>query len=331
MNQNTISGKAVHGIELRTGKPYAQLISSHQGFAHSVAAHFQVPADAVIPTYGATGAIEAIRNHIYRFVQRPSPVLLTVRPGYWRAKEAFEGFGYDVHALPTKNHGFEIDEDLFNEKTAEIKPDLIYLSLPNNPTGAIFDPGKIIRKTPETTSILFDLTVPTSQLDTHMLTRNLYHTFQERPGLFAIGSLSKSHNTAEYRVGWAVCANSGDALRLRQENRNVLSSVSVEAVMQMLGRPSPVVGKIHRSFEILESGEKSGHFTVIKPPLRVESSYVLVKTGPGVSRVRETLDHYGIKVMWGSEFGLTDEYLRLEVSEPENTMAFVAALKDGIA
>jgi hypothetical protein len=31
--------------------------------------------------------------------------------------------------------------------------------------------------------------------------------------------------------------------------------------------------------------------------------------------------------MWGQEFGLTDRYFRLELSEPENVRIFIDALK----
>jgi hypothetical protein len=34
--------------------------------------------------------------------------------------------------------------------------------------------------------------------------------------------------------------------------------------------------------------------------------------------------------MWGQEFGLTDRYFRLEVSEPENVRVFIDALRTGL-
>src|SRR5512142_1240525 len=86
-------------IDLRTGQPYAKLIRSHAQFASVVADYFGVDAQDVIPTAGASGAIEAIRNHVFRLAMKADPVLLTVTPGYWRARESFQGFGFRVETL----------------------------------------------------------------------------------------------------------------------------------------------------------------------------------------------------------------------------------------
>jgi hypothetical protein len=43
--------------------------------------------------------------------------------------------------------------------------------------------------------------------------------------------------------------------------------------------------------------------------------------------LRNSLEQCGISVMWGSECGLTDEYIRLETSEPANIEIFIKALK----
>jgi histidinol-phosphate/aromatic aminotransferase/cobyric acid decarboxylase-like protein len=330
-------------VELRTGAPYASLIAHHLQFASAIAEHFGVEPGQVLPASGATGAIEAVRNHVFRCALKPAPppqnaqprripgtpapVLLTVSPGYWRARESFQGFGFKVFAIETRSGNFRIDEAALINKAAEIRPDVIYLSLPNNPTGAVFDPEMIVGNVPEGTAVLLDLTLPSRDLDPRILTQKLFRKFPGRKNLFLVGSISKSHNTAEYRIGWAICANPEDALQLKQENRNVVSSVSVEYALRQLETHSSVTEMISESFAQLRAAQTGGEFELIEPPHCVETGYVLVRPKREISMLRQSLEHCGISVMWGSECGLTDEYIRLETSEPANIEIFINTLK----
>ena len=86
-------------VELRTGTPYANLIANQRLFAATVGEYFGVSPDDCVPTTGATGAIEAVRNHVFRTRLKARPTVLTVCPGYWRARESFEGFGVGSCAI----------------------------------------------------------------------------------------------------------------------------------------------------------------------------------------------------------------------------------------
>ena len=176
-------------IELRTGTPYANLIASQQLFAAAVSDYFDISRDDCIPTPGATGAIEAVRNHVFRTTLKACPTVLTVCPGYWRARESFEGLGFRVINVHTEPFGFAITEALLVAKAEATKPDLLYLSLPNNPTGAIFDPEVVITGVPEGTAVIIDLTLPCRAFDARVLTHDLYRKFRGR-NLFLIGSTS---------------------------------------------------------------------------------------------------------------------------------------------
>ena len=314
-------------IELRTGTPYANLIANHQLFAAAVGDYFDVRPDDCIPTTGATGAIEAVRNHVFRTRLKARPRVLTVCPGYWRARESLEGFGFETIDLKTEPFGFAIVETMLIAKAAETQPDLIYLSLPNNPTGAIFDAEFVIAGALEETAVMIDLTLPSRAIDARVLTRELYRKFRGRRNLFLIGSTSKSHGTAEYRIGWAVCANSDDAAELRKENRNVVASDSAVTAMRQLKRGSTVFESIENSFALLRQGEKEGRFELVTPERKTETGYVLIRAH---MELRSILDQRGIRVMWGSEFGLSDQYLRLETLEPQNIRIFIETV-NGIA
>ena len=312
-------------VDLRTGLPYANLIRNHGRFASAIADHLGVDSGHVLPTYGATGAIEAVRNHIFRTARKPNPVMLTVSPGYWRARESFQGFGFTVVAVETEPDGFEIKEPVLIRKAHEVQPDVVYLSLPNNPTGACFDPAAVLNGMTENTAVVFDLTLPSRQIDVSKLTHELCRDFRGRK-LFIVGSTSKSHHTAEYRIGWAVSASSEDAAELAKENRNVVSAVSVEKALAALRREPPALPLIEESFALLKNAAGNERFQLVEPSRRAESSYLLVRLSCDVDELRELLEHLGIGVMWGSELGLRKEYVRLEVSEPENVRAFLNAI-----
>jgi len=310
-------------IELKTGTPYANLIANQQLFAAAVSDYFDVHQDDCIPTTGATGAIEMIRNHVFRSKLKACPTVLTVCPGYWRARESFAGLGFKTTDVHTEPFGFAITEALLVAKAEEIKPDLLYLSLPNNPTGAIFDPEVVIAGIADETAVLIDLTLPSRAIDSRMLTHELYQKFRGRKNLFLIGSTSKSHGTAEYRIGWAVCANTVDGAQLKQENRNVIASASIREAMKQLKLGSTVIEQIESSFILLRNGEKEGVFELVTPERRAETGYVLLRACLEEEELRSVLDQHGIRVMWGSEFGLSDQYLRLETLEPRNIRVFV--------
>jgi aspartate/methionine/tyrosine aminotransferase len=145
-----------------------------------------------------------------------------------------------------------------------------------------------------------------------------------------VGSTSKSHNTAEYRIGWVICASSEDAAQLRQENRNVVSYLSVEKASSELAKEPYINDCIERSFQLLKQMEGGFEFRLVEPARRAQSSYVLIESLGDAEVLRSSLRQHGISVMWGTEFDLTDRYFRLEVSEPDNVRVFIDALRTGL-
>lgn len=313
-------------VELRTGTPYANLLMNQRLFAAVVGEYFGLCEDDCLPTAGATGGIELVRNHVFRTRLKAGPTVLTVCPDYWRARESLAGFGFRVIDLHTEPFGFAISEAMLVAKANETKPDIIYLSLPNNPTGAIFDPELVIAGAPEKTAIVIDLTLPSRAIDVRVLTRSLYQKFRGRRDLFLVGSTSKSHGTAEYRIGWLVCANSDDAVQLKHENRNGVASVAVAEATKQLERGPTVIASIESSFDLLRNSEKKGRFELVTPERTAETAYVLIRVRTDVEEFRNILDRRGISVMWGSEFGVSDQYVRLETLEPQNIHVFVEAM-----
>ena len=326
MSQPKLNPTAKRQVELRTGTPYANLNAAQARFAQTIGDHWHIDPDKIVPTFGATGAIEAVRNHVLKRSSKKQPAVLTVCPGYWRARESFGGLGFEFIDAATEMNGFSISESILIERARETHPDLIYLSLPNNPTGAIFDPRAIIRGVLAETAILFDLTLPCRDFNVGELAREVCETFKDRSNLFMAGSTSKSHETAEYRVGWAICASQTDANELRAENRSGVSTFAIAEATRCIVGPPTVLDKIDRSFSLLEKGEAGRKFTIVTPARRTRTTYVLIELLEPPELIRRKLDDNGIQVMWGSDFGLTDKHIRLETIEYPNIEIFVTAI-----
>lgn len=313
-------------VDLKLGEPYSKLVRYQELFAQTAGVKWGIDGERIIPLPGTTGAIEAVRNHVLKRVGC-QPRLLTVSPEYWRARESFKALGFKITEIPTDESGFAIDEGRVIASASSHMPDLLYLSLPNNPTGALFDASCIIRAIPEQTAVLIDLTLPsTGRPGTEVMTM-LYTDVKDRPGVFFAGSTSKSHRTAEYRIGWLVCANAVDAAELRQENRNVVSVQAIEEGLRQLNAPVLVAKEIHKSFVHLRQAECDGLVDIVRPKVCAEACYVLVHVRMDLRMARECLIARRIHVMWGHEIGLAEGFVRLETSVPDNIAVFVEALR----
>ncbi|MBD0372772.1 MAG: aminotransferase class I/II-fold pyridoxal phosphate-dependent enzyme [Pyrinomonadaceae bacterium] len=318
--------KRRRSVELSAREPYANLTLNQQIFSEALGQYFGIPAENIIPTAGTTGAIEAIRNHVFKTSETKHPAFLMVSPGYWRARESFQGLGFEPVDFKTRHSDFTIDEEEIIRAVRAEKPELLYLSLPNNPTGAVFDPDIIIERITAETTMVLDLTLPSGVINRKLLIKTLYHKFRGRKNLFLIASTSKSHGTAEHRIGWIVCADASDAEELRMENRNGVSTISIAEGLKHIGKSPTSTKKIERSFALLKRNEQGGRYEIVKPRQMVETSYVLVRSYVNANRLREILERNNMHALWGSKFGLTDDYIRLDTLEPSNIKIFVDAI-----
>ena len=321
--------QAQQHVELRVGVPYANLIAHQQRFVEALGRHFQIDPAYILPTTGTTGAIEAVRNHILKISKSREPVVYMLFPEYWRAKESFQGLGFQLREASIERENFLIDEQNIVVEVQDILPDLLYFSLPNNPTGATFLPEKIIEHIPEHTAIIIDLTLPSADFDLQTILPTLHHRFAEKRSLFLVGSFSKSHRTAEHRVGWLIGSSLQQMKMLREENRNVVSTFAIQQGLQCLNQKSPAVESIKHSFAFLKEGEKQARYEIVRPSRMVESGYVLLKTLVDIDKLQFILQRENIHVMWGAELGLPNTYIRLETIETANIKIFVDIVNKG--
>jgi histidinol-phosphate/aromatic aminotransferase/cobyric acid decarboxylase-like protein len=312
--------------ELATGLPYARLIAYQRVFARELGARLDIDPGLILPTAGSMGGIEAVRNHLLLAVGPERRTALTVRPGYWRARQSLEGGGFTVHDHPLEPVTFDLDEDAFLARADELRPALVYLSLPNNPTGATFDAVRLAAELPASTAVLFDLTLPAAERSVVEPLARLHRESAGRRGLFFVASTSKSHGTAEDRVGWVVASHAEDGAALERENRNVVSIPALDRCLERMDETAPTVARVAESHAQLEAAEAAGAIELVRPRRRVRSCYALVRPAVGSRRALEALEAAGVRVMPGAACGAGDDLLRLELSEPAAVARCLAVL-----
>jgi hypothetical protein len=79
-HSNSARQYTVSRVELRTGRPYANLIRDNYLYSDAVAEYFGVSPEDVIPTMGATGAIELTRIHVFKQSPTKNPTGATFDP-----------------------------------------------------------------------------------------------------------------------------------------------------------------------------------------------------------------------------------------------------------
>jgi len=181
------------------------------------------PASEIVPALGGKEAV----GHIAMALLDPGDVCLSPDPGYPPYTSGPLFSGADVHYLPLRaESGFLPDlESIPTDVLA--RANLLFLDYPNNPTGAVVEPG------------YFERAVELARAnDLVVVHDNAYSelcydgysapSFLETPGAKDVGveifSLSKGWNMTGWRVGW-VAGNAEVVERYRQLKTNLDSGM----------------------------------------------------------------------------------------------------------
>ena len=166
-----------------------------------LARHYAVPADRIVCTTGATGALSLI----YRAMLAPGERVLVENPGFDLFHKIADTYGYGVDYFQRRGDGFTIHPA---EVAAAITPAtrLIVLSNLHNPSGMALSADTLaaIGALAEARGI-------------HVIVDEVYGDYiapglrpppavQVSPALISISSLTKSHGLSTLRCGWIVAA-----------------------------------------------------------------------------------------------------------------------------
>ncbi|MBI4836296.1 MAG: pyridoxal phosphate-dependent aminotransferase [Candidatus Abawacabacteria bacterium] len=181
-------------IDLRTENTYVKYTNLMQEGRNVFAAYFDVPEPQIIITCGATGALHAVFSHFSKYT-------LAIMPF-----EYFDIFNFaDLHQCQlviaaTKNDQ-QNDINAFCEIIRNRRPQLVYISLPNNPLGQSYSEHEVIDILTALTSeqvCVFDQTLLTDKPFSNIFFRK----YGADKRIIVIGSFSKSHNLVNERIGY---------------------------------------------------------------------------------------------------------------------------------
>ncbi len=174
-----------------------------------LARHYAVPAERIVCTTGATGALSLV----YRAMLEPGDRMLVENPGFDLFHKIAETYGYGVDFFQRRGDDFTIDVEAL---AAAITPRtrLIVLSNLHNPSGMALS-----------ADTLAAIGALAQARGIHVIADEVYGDYvdaplrpppavQSSPAFISISSLTKSHGLSTLRCGWIVAAD-GPIARIR--------------------------------------------------------------------------------------------------------------------
>ena len=119
-------------IDLTYDSKYGILTKKFLEFRASLAKHLGIDADSVIPTNGATGSLDAVFSATKLPLGRPRVALLASLE-YFDAIRMLGLQEFDLTIIPNDDIRYPTAKVI--DALRSIRPDLYYVSVPNNPTG----------------------------------------------------------------------------------------------------------------------------------------------------------------------------------------------------
>nr|WP_277998414.1 pyridoxal phosphate-dependent aminotransferase [Sphingomonas liriopis] len=300
-----------------------------------LARHYAVPAERIVCTTGATGALSLI----YRALLEPGDRVLVENPGFDLFHKIAETHGYGVDRFERHGPDFTIDIDAL---AAAITPRtrLIVLSNLHNPSGMALS-----------TETLAAIGALAQARGIHVIVDEVYGDYidpalrpppavQLSPALISISSLTKSHGLSTLRCGWIVAADAPIA-RIRALAEEIdfgVSNLSHAVAALVLEHPEPFEeyrsGIMHRARPIMASYHKhwleEGLVTGALPRFGCIAFPRLVGIDDTVRFSEWLADRCGVVVAPGEYFGATG-HIRIGFARaPADVDYGLQALTDGL-
>ena len=299
------------------------------------------PASEVVPALGGKEAV----GHIAMALLDPGDVCLSPDPGYPPYTSGPLFAGAQVHYLPLRaEHGFLPELDSIPADVLA-RANLLFLDYPNNPTGAVVEPG------------YFERAVELArENDLVVVHDNAYSelcydgyrapSFLEAPGAKEVGveifSLSKGWNMTGWRAG-LVAGNAEVVERYRQLKTNLDSGMfeavqhaTAVALTEAREFPREMSAVYERRRDLLADALVAIGLEV-DPPRATPYFWVPVPDGHDSASFTElVLEQAGVVVSPGPSFGPSGEgFVRLSLTVPDERLEEAAgriesSLRSGI-
>jgi histidinol-phosphate aminotransferase len=275
----------------------------------AVAGWLGLPPETIVPAHGIQALIAAVAH---TFVREGDAVVVP-RPTYGLYAQVSTGAGARVVRVP--NRDFRLDLPALAEAAGREGARLVWVCDPNNPTGALVEPGEweeFVAALPDGAVAVVDEAYREYADPERRVARDS-DVLAGRPVLL-LRTFSKIFGLAGLRLGYAV-AHPGLApfLDVVQEPFNV-NRAALAAGRACLAHPERIEERRRESAAarsllaglLAEAGIES---------VPSEANFVLVHVGGDDAALADELVARGLLVRPGSEFGL-DGYVRVTVGPP---------------
>lgn len=225
-----------------------------------------------------------------------------------------------IHEVPSPRD-FSIDIEAIISKVNEVGAKMVFLCVPNNPTGAAISREDVLAVLNRTEAI-----VVCDEAYYEFCGTTLIREAQEEDRLIVLRTLSKAFGLAGLRVGYAVCTEkTADCLnRVRMPyNLNSITQGLACLALEHRGRMAELVEEICASRQQLYAE------AVQIPELEVFPSganFLLFRT-PRAKAVAQRLESQGMLTRLFSQEVMKD-CLRINIGTPENNRMILDALKE---
>ena len=258
---------------------------------------------------------------------RKGDITLIPSPTYGEYSQSVLMMGGEIcrHELGREDD-FRMDLDSFKQDLEEIRPKLVFLCNPNNPTGEYLGKKKVVELLDICNRIDALLVIDEAYAD--LSRKKWYSDDLIRDGnLIIVRSLTKSFSCAGIRIGYLI-ASRGIIKALEAVeipwNVNVLAQ---KVASTLLGE----VEYLKRAVELVEA-EKVYLFDEFKRlslnPIRSDANYILLDlNGRNASALNKELIERGIYLRDCTSFGLPD-FVRIGIRGHDDNVGLVEALKE---
>jgi histidinol-phosphate aminotransferase len=207
----------------------------------------------------------------------------------------------------------------------DARTSLVYVCNPNNPTGTIVAADELeafVAKVPAAVTVLVDEAY--HELVEDPRHRSALGLLDRFPNVVVARTFSKVHGMAGMRLGYAVAsAERAKAMRERSSWANVNVAVALAGIASLRdpGHAERTAARLNATRRRLcEELERDGRRIIPS-----HANFVMVHLGRDAGGVVEAFRERQIVV--GRRFAAMPEWLRVSVGRPEETDAFLAALR----
>ena len=319
--------------DLRYQKGYNAVVQSVALFRGAVALSEGVHTEQVIPTCGATGALDAIfrATALEHFKAGKKPTAVLGYPEYFDAQRQLASSGYLMRLVNGPTAG-PYQTNAVRRNIHEKKPNLFYVSVPHNPTGFLLpreEVDALIDACGEETRIIIDKTLihPEEYLRAQEIE-------QRHPGkdIVIVSSFSKRSGLVKERVGYLTATRMETVAEIPLYAHSP-SCNSIEAAINELNSKKyrdTTITAIEKNNRKMQEWSASHQDAIAYHSSRANFGMLELKR-MNASTCKDLLEEEGVLTLCGDALLLReDRFLRIALDEPSESITELTESLDHI-